>query len=102
MATLESVVTRLEADADFQDEVKKDPVKALAQAAKEGPAFVHDVITYRIVVIALGVTVVGAVAGAVFLAWSGSANESPQILTALGSAAVGALAGLLAPSPGGK
>lgn len=58
---------------------------------------------YRIVVLALGGTVLIVVAGAVALAaaHSGAGDvKIPEVLTAIGSAAVGALAGLLAPSPG--
>lgn len=64
-----------------------------------------DRFIYRIVVIALGVVAVAAVIGVILVLLIGAATSSDgalQVLTALGSAAVGALAGLLAPSPGGS
>jgi hypothetical protein len=49
------------------------------------------------VVGALGLVVLLAILGAILLAVNG--KTIPEVLTALGSAAGGALAGLLAPSP---
>jgi hypothetical protein len=57
----------------------------------------NDIWLYRIVVVVLGLTVVGSIVGAIFLALSG--QSTPEVLVALGSAAIGGLAGLLAPSP---
>jgi hypothetical protein len=57
----------------------------------------NDVWLFRIVVAVLGLTVVGSVVGAILLALSG--QSTPEVLVALGSAAIGGLAGLLAPSP---
>lgn len=56
---------------------------------------------YRLVVCFLGLTVIGTVIGGFIIAGK-SAQTIPEGLVALGSAAVGALAGLLAPSPGGR
>jgi hypothetical protein len=57
----------------------------------------NDIWLYRIVVAVLGVTVVGSIIGAILLALNG--HSTPEVLVALGSAAIGGLAGLLAPSP---
>jgi len=57
----------------------------------------HDIWLYRIVVAVLGLTVVASVIGAIVLTLSG--QSTPEVLVALGSAAIGGLAGLLAPSP---
>jgi hypothetical protein len=57
----------------------------------------NDVWLYRIVVAVLGLTVVGSIVGAILLALSG--QSTPEVLVALGSAAIGGLGGLLAPSP---
>jgi hypothetical protein len=54
----------------------------------------NDIWLYRLVVAVLGIT---SVIGAIFLALSG--QSTPEVLVALGSAAIGGLAGLLAPSP---
>jgi hypothetical protein len=56
-----------------------------------------DVWIYRLVVVVLGVAVIASVIGAIMLALAG--QSTPEVLVALGSAAVGGLAGLLAPSP---
>jgi len=56
-----------------------------------------DVWLYRIVVVVLGLSVLGSLVGAIFLAIED--RNPPEILVAIGSAAIGGLAGLLAPSP---
>jgi hypothetical protein len=61
--------------------------------------------TIRLVVVALGGTLVLAVVSIVFLAWNGS--EIPDALNTIGSGAAGALATLLttftpSPIPGGR
>jgi hypothetical protein len=88
------------------DKIKTDPVKELqklaARVVKEHkqPVYTEDCWVYRIVVGSLGGVVLAAVLGSVVLALVSSGTKPvPEILTALGSAAVGALAGLLAPSP---
>jgi hypothetical protein len=55
-----------------------------------------DVWLYRLIVGALGLTLVASVIGAITLAMSG--QSTPEILVALGSAAIGGLAGFLVPS----
>ncbi|MCB0165717.1 MAG: hypothetical protein KDI79_15910 [Anaerolineae bacterium] len=57
-----------------------------------------DVWVYRIVVITLGLAVLISIVGALFLALFGT-GQSSEAMVAIGSAAVGAMAGLLAPSP---
>jgi hypothetical protein len=59
------------------------------------PPTVTDSTIYHIVTISLGFVAIGAVIGAIWLTLS--AQEVPDILTALGAGAVGAMAGLLAP-----
>jgi uncharacterized integral membrane protein len=59
----------------------------------------NDPWIYRIIVIVLGLVMLIGAGGSVALALVPTAKEVPTILIALGSAAVGALAGLLAPSP---
>lgn len=58
---------------------------------------------YRFVVGFLGLTILASLALTFFLSFSSSNPQDlkiPDIFLAIGSAAVGALAGLLAPSPG--
>jgi hypothetical protein len=54
---------------------------------------------YRIAVGALALAILGTVGGAIFLAMND--RLILDVLLAIGSGAVGALAGLLAPSPAG-
>jgi len=61
-----------------------------------------DVWIYRIVVTVLGLIVLATVLGGIFISYiaKGDANiQMSEGIVAIGSAAVGALAGLLAPSP---
>ena len=64
-----------------------------------------DVWIYRAVVLVLGLTLLITVVGGIFLAIIGKGDQTvklPDAIVALGSAAVGALAGLLALSPVGS
>ncbi len=62
-----------------------------------------DVWIYRMVVIFLGVVVLATVFGGIYIAafvsTAGTPVTIPEAIVAIGSASVGALAGLLAPSP---
>lgn len=92
------LATRVERNPDLSKKISEDPggqLKVIAQTT--GPAYVGDRIIYRVVVITLALIVVTAAVGAIFLEWNG--KNIPESLIALGSAAIGALAGLLAPSP---
>ncbi len=55
-----------------------------------------DIWIYRIIVLALGLSVVVSILGAIGLAMTG--KTIPEVLVALGSAAIGGLAGFLVPS----
>ena len=98
-------MTRVMYAAELADLVANNP--QLAQDIKDDPGKLRelaqsplqtDKAVYRLVVIALGLAVLIAAGGALWLGLRGSATV-PDALTAIGSAAVGALAGLLAPSP---
>jgi len=56
-----------------------------------------DTWIYRAVVLVLGVTVLISLIGTIVLVMTD--HSTPEIIIALGSAAIGGLAGLLAPSP---
>jgi hypothetical protein len=93
---LKKVTAKMAKNPAYAKEVAEDPDKAFR------PAYIRDTWVYRIVVISLGSTVLFAVLGTILLQLGESAAvEQPPLLLALGSAAVGALAGLLAPSPTG-
>lgn len=57
----------------------------------------YDPWVYRIVVLILGLAVLASLVGTIMLTIQERAT--PELLIALGSAAMGGLAGLLAPSP---
>jgi hypothetical protein len=95
--TLEQLAAALEADPALAARVKEDPAKVIAALAAP---LQSDVWIYRIVVGALALAILGAVGGAILLAMNG--RPVPEVLLAIGSGAVGALAGLLAPSPAGR
>jgi hypothetical protein len=95
---LEDVLRQIPA---LEEELRqgKSVGKVLSDAGIEiGSPLSTDKWIYRIVVSALGLVVLIAVCGSIYLAINQVSN-TPEILVAIGSAAVGALAGLLAPSP---
>ncbi len=71
--------------------LSKEILDALAQVATT------DNWLFRMIIGALGLVAILAMVGAIILAMG--AKPIPDVITALGSAAIGALAGLLAPSP---
>lgn len=103
----ETLVNRLMDDPAAMDELKKDPAAVLKRAKEQivrdyPRALESDKWIYRIVVLALSSIAIASVIGAIVLAAmapSGTPINIPDVITALGSAAIGALAGLLAPSP---
>jgi len=97
IATLEQLAAALASDPALAARVKEDPAKAIAGLAAP---LQSDVWIYRIVVGALALAILSAVGGAILLAMNG--RPVPEVLLAIGSGAVGALAGLLAPSPAGR
>ena len=82
-------------DPNLKSEIESDPEGAIRR--RLAPAYVADKWIYRMIVTILGLAVVIAGGGALLLAKGD--DPIPDILLTLGSAAVGALAGLLAPSP---
>jgi len=97
--SVRELVTMIKKDKNLEEEIRKDPVKAITKIA-ESP-LKTDKWIYRIVVSALGLAVLIIVIGGIYLAAKPN-TAIPDTLVALGSAAVGALAGLLAPAPGSK
>ena len=93
--SVSDVAKKLSSDPSFEQQLKTNPTQALASLATSPIQW--DAWIYRLVVLALGLTLLASAAGGIWLSVLG--KDTPQILTALGSAAVGALAGLLAPSP---
>jgi len=93
----------LASNPELQQQFKDDPVKAVDQINQKNP-LETDPWIYRIIVLALGITILSIIIGVIVLIGSGKIADDkgvPTILTAIGSAAIGALAGLLAPPPKG-
>jgi hypothetical protein len=92
--------------AEIQANPKETISKLVAQAKEQVPsrALEQDKLIYRIVVSSLGLVVLLVVIGVIALAFKSNSSPVfiPDVLTALGSAAIGALAGILAPSPATK
>lgn len=89
---------------DLQQAFKEDPVKASRQLPQTNPLGTDKWI-YRIIVVALGLTILTIILGVIVLIGTGRISDDkgvPTILTAIGSASIGALAGLLAPPPKGN
>ncbi|MFZ1081847.1 MAG: hypothetical protein WAO19_07970 [Candidatus Kryptoniota bacterium] len=98
IGSLSELAVRVAQDSELESKIKQNPAEAIARLA--APVIQSDVWIYRMVVAFLGLTVLAGVIGAIILSMSG--KSTPEVLVALGSAAVGALAGLLAPSPASK
>ena len=96
ITSVSELADRVATDDKLAAQIKDNPAQALASIASPLP----DNGVYRMVVGALGVAVILSIGGAIVLAVLG--KSIPDVLTALGSAAVGALAGLLAPSPANR
>lgn len=98
---------RVESVVDLAEMVREDP--ELAREIQSRPAetiadlaapLAHDVWIYRMVVGALSLVAVFSIVGAIIVAVGTSDTQVPDAVVALGSAAVGAMAGLLAPHAG--
>jgi len=97
----ESDIRKLLAPLTLRSDVPQDARDAISAAIQETPLST-DVWIYRAVVIILGLAVLGTVFGGLALVAVGRGDPNvalPDAIVAIGSAAVGALAGLLAPSP---
>jgi|SRR5215203_2662475 len=91
--SVSDLAVKVAQDPALQERIKADPAGAIASLAEP---LRSDVWIYRMVVGALALCVLITIIGVIILAVYKA--TIPDVLTALGSAAVGALAGLLAPS----
>jgi hypothetical protein len=93
------LVNRVANDPKLEQSVRDNPVETLARLAAPLDS---DVWIYRMVVGALGLAVLLTIVGLIWLTLYNFGNSIPDGIVAIGSAAVGALAGLLAPSPASR
>jgi hypothetical protein len=78
------------------DEVVKDPQRKLPEVATEAKSqTIPNTPVYLTIVGALAAVAIAALIGAIVLV--GSGKNAPDVVIALGSAAIGALAGTLVP-----
>jgi hypothetical protein len=82
---------------ELQEQMRADPAGTLQRLAAP---LETDVWIYRTIVGALGMTMLLVIVGSCVLVLYD--KPIPDVLVAIGTAAVGAIAGLLAPSPGGR
>jgi uncharacterized ion transporter superfamily protein YfcC len=96
---IRDLAKRVKIDPEYAKMFAEDPVGELKKAAEDvdRPAYMGDKWIYRLVVLALTLVVLIAAVGAIVLSWN--SKGMPESLIALGSASIGASAGLLAPSP---
>ena len=86
-------------DQTLQQQIKEDPVGTLRNLAEP---LESDPWIYRIVVLSLGLAAVGVVVGVIALKAMDKTVIIPDVLVAIGSAAVAALAALLVPGAEGS
>ncbi len=98
--TLDDLKTEMAINPKLQQDFKDDPVKASQQLNEELP----DTFVYRMIVGSLGAAVLLVIIGIVILSITNDSIDPSvtTLFTAIASGAIGALAGLLAPSPKSK
>jgi len=103
--SLHYLIQNLASSQEALENFKKDPLPALTiLATRESHSLHSDSFIHRTIVILLGAVVLGVTA---IVCWkyfqlpvdSGKEISVPSFLVALGSTALGALAGLLSPRP---
>lgn len=105
LRSAQRMVDMLTEDSALMSRLKKDPVPVLKEVQKRAeattmPAYFYDKWLYRIALGVLSILAIASAIGSIVLVLNGF--ETPEVLVALGSAAVGALVGLFAPSPTSK
>ena len=96
----EEFVQALKTDTNLQNEIQADPSKAMDKVNIQEPPELPNTPIYRMLVIALMLTVLIIVIGLLVMALTGKADKNQNVLTiftAIASTAIGALAGVLMP-----
>lgn len=99
MQKIEGIINSVMSATDIPEDRKRNILEQLNAVTRP---LETDPWIYRMVVLCLGLTVLATVIGGIVLTYIGGSSPNfqiPQGVVAIGSAAVGALAGLLAPSP---
>ena len=99
--SIEDLKTVLKNDSDLQEKFRTDPVEAISNLQIKDPKET-DYWIYRIIVLMLGLAVIAIIAGLILLSFWSEGEPDSQLVTifaTISSGAIGALAGLLSPSP---
>jgi hypothetical protein len=96
-ATAEDLAEIVRGSPQIQQEMRDDPVATMERLAKP---LENDPWIYRIIVGVLGAAIIGSLLAATVLRIVDSNAQVPDLFVAVGTGAIGALAGLLAPRPG--
>ena len=91
--------TLVDNDKAFADRLAQDPGVVLRELAERSPqpSYITDRWIYRGIVAVLSLVLLSAMTAA--MVFSYGERQVPDIIISFGSAALGALAGLLAPNP---
>lgn len=99
--SIEDLEAALKSSSDLQEKFKINPVEAIKNMEIRNPKDT-DYWIYRIIVIMLGLAIIAIIAGLILLSFWSDGKPDSQLLTifaTISSGAIGALAGLLSPSP---
>ncbi|NIF05351.1 hypothetical protein F3J23_07840 [Chryseobacterium sp. Tr-659] len=92
----------LKNNTDLQEKFKNNPLEAIQNMEIRGPQGT-DYWIYRIIVIMLGLAIIAIITGLILISfWSKGKTPDNQLITifaTISSGAIGALAGLLSPTP---
>jgi hypothetical protein len=97
----QALTARASALAAAQDSqaVQSIVEEAETEAKRNTPVYYTDKYIYRLTVTVLGVSVLAVIAAQLWIVLVKTPGDIPDGIIAIGSAAIGALAGLLAPTP---
>ncbi|RXM51901.1 MULTISPECIES: hypothetical protein [unclassified Chryseobacterium] len=99
--SIEDLEAALKSSSYLQEKFKINPVEAIKNMEIRNPKDT-DYWIYRIIVIMLGLTIIAIIAGLILLSFWSDGKPDSQLVTifaTISSGAIGALAGLLSPSP---
>lgn len=99
--SIEDLETALKNNSDLQEKFRTNPIEAIRSVEIRNPKDT-DYWIYRIIVIMLGLAIIAIIAGLILLSFWSEGEPDSQLVTifaTISSGAIGALAGLLFPSP---
>ena len=94
-STATALAELVRTDPKLQEQVKRDPVEAKERL---GRPLLYDLWIYRIVVGTLAFSILAVIVASTVIVLTQDADV-PDVLVAIGTGSIGALAGLLAPVP---